>query len=278
MKRWSLLILMAAALAGSLACGVVGGSAPDGPGRMVPDNVQELLIADVGEAALSRTDLPSKLEMDVAQLENFGDVVRIAALELPSGNVTISEGDFNFEQIRENLREKGFTPSTYRKFSFLESADGSESHALLEDDGYVVAGDSDAVKDVLRDKRRDSGLLWNDNEGDLNLASDLAGEGLVTTAGSNCQLENNVGCRAAAWALTRGEERRTVIEGSAALLFRDATAAQGAAAVIERSIGANELIRLTEILTIETTITLKVDVAREDFSLLEFPIPLGRRN
>ena len=77
MKRFSLLILLVAALSGSLACGFIGRSSPEGPERMVPDGVLELLVVDVGEAALSRTDLPSALERDVADLENFGDVIRI---------------------------------------------------------------------------------------------------------------------------------------------------------------------------------------------------------
>ena len=276
MKRRSLLILLAAAMAGSLACGFVRGSAPDGPARMVPDGVHELLVVDVGEAALSRTDLPTKLESDVAGLENFGDVTRLAELSLPSGQVTITEGDFDFEDIRDNLREKGFTTASYREYGFLESDDGSEANALLEDEGFLISGDFAAVVDVLRDNSRDSGFYWNDDEGELKQASELAGDGLVVTVGRNCQLENNVGCRAVAWAFSRGENRRTVIEGSAALLFRDATAAQGAAATIERSVGTNQLMRLAEILTEGSTITLRVDVKREDFPLLEFPIHLGR--
>ena len=277
MKRWSLLILLAAALSGSLACGFVGGSAPDGPERMVPDGVEELLVVDVGEAALSRTDLPSELEKDVVELEDFGDVTRMAGLSLPSGQVTITEGDFDFDDIRDSVRERGFTTSSYREFSFLEASDGSEAYALLEDDGFLISGDFEAVIDVLRDNSRDSGLLWSDDKGELKQASDLAGDGLVVTTGRNCQLENNVGCRAVAWAFFRGEDRRTVIEGSAALLFRDATAAQGAAATIERSIGTNELMRLTEIITEDATILLKIDVARDDFALLKFPIHLGRQ-
>ena len=276
MRRFCLLTLLVGVLSWSMACGLIGGSSPEGPERMVPDGVLELLVVDVGEAALSRTDLPAALERDVAGLENFGDVTRMAELSLPSGQVTITEGDFDFDVFREEQRGKGFTTSSYRDFGLLEGADGGKAHALLEEEGYLISGDFAAVIDVLRDTSRDSGLLWNDDKGELKQASDLSGDGLVTTTGRNCQLENNVGCRAVAWAFFRGEDRRTVIEGSAALLFRDATAAQGAAATIERSIGTNELMRLTEIITDDAMITLKVDVDREDFALLEFPIHLGR--
>ena len=67
----------------------------------------------------------------------------------------------------------------------------------------------------------------------------MSGEGLIVSVGGNCQLENNVGCRAVDWVFSRDESRRTVIEGSAAILFRGFGAAAGAAAAIERSIGTN---------------------------------------
>ena len=60
MNQCALLILLFSVLGSFLACGVFGGSAPEGPERMVPDDVLELLVVDVGEAALSRTDLPSR--------------------------------------------------------------------------------------------------------------------------------------------------------------------------------------------------------------------------
>ena len=277
MNQCALLILLFSVLGSFLACGVFGGSAPEGPERMVPDDVLELLVVDVGEAALSRTDLPPELESEVSTLENFGDVRKQATLSLPTGEVTLTGGDFHFEDIRNDLREESYTTATYRGDSFLESADGNTAAALLEKEGFYVTGDFDAVVAVLRDNSREEGLLWEDEDGELRRAMELAGEGLVVTAGRNCQLENNVGCRAVAWAFSRGEERRTVIVGSAALLFRDASAAAGASAGVERAIGTNELVRLTEILTDDATITLRVDIDREDFALLELPINLGRR-
>ena len=80
-----------------------------------------------------------------------------------------------------------------------------------------------------------------------------------------------------AWAFARGEERRTVIEGTAALLFRDASAAAGAAPVIEQAINANELMALTEIVNIGAIITVRADIDRDDFSELELPVSLGQR-
>jgi len=277
MKRFSLLILLLAVLSWSMACGIFGRSEPEGPERLVPDSVLEMIVVDVNEAALSRTELPADLERDVASLEDFGDVARQARLSLSSGQVMITEGSLDFAGIREDLREQSYTNGAYRDFDILESADAAAGSALLEDERFLISGDYPALIDVLRDKSRDSGLFWNDGDDDLNRARDIAGDGLVVTASRNCQLDDNAGCEAVAWGFSRGEERRTVIEGSAALMFRDATAAQGAAAAIELSIGANDLMRLTEILTENATVTLKVDVNRDDFHMLQFPISLRQR-
>ena len=277
MVRGILVVLIVSILVSILACGIFGGSDDDGPVRMVPDDVFELVVVDVAEAALSRTDLPMDLESQVSNLEDFGDVQKQASLTLPTGQVMIASGDFDFEDIRLSLLNRGYVSSTYRKYSFLESGDGQEAAALLEEDGFYVWGDSAAVVAVLRDNGRNQGLLKDDDEGDLRQAMEQAGEGLVMTAGGACRLEGNQGCRAVAWAFSRGEDRRTVIEGSAALLFRDGPSATAAAATVERAIGENQLIHLTEIQTDDDFISLRVDVNRDDFALLEFPILLGGR-
>ena len=277
MIRYTLLFLLVSVLGSSLACGFFGGSDGEGPVRMVPDDVLELVVVDVAEAALSRTDLPVDLESEISNLENFGDVRKQASLSLPTGQVTIASGEFDFADIRSSLRDQGYVSSTYREYSFLESQDGRHAAALLEEDGFYLSGDSGAVVAVLRDNSRGEGLLRDDDEGELRQAMDLAGEGLVITAMGICPLENNVGCRAVAWAFSRGADRRTVIEGSAALLFRDASVAADAAAAVERALGANQLIHLTEITTDDAVIRLRVDVNRDDFALLEFPILLRSR-
>ena len=280
MQRCALFILLLTAIAGTLACGFIGGSSPEGPASLVPDGARELVLVDVSEAALNRTDLPAELEGGVSTLENYGDVRQQAALSLASGQVTVTSGDFDFEDIRGSLREGGYTEAAYRGYDLWESADGSEASALLADDGLLISGDFGAVIDVLRDLNRDSGLLWNDDEGELNQVMNLAGDGLVTlitAASRDCRLADNTGCRAVAWAFARGEERRTVIEGTAALLFRDASAAAGAAPVIEQAINANELMALTEIVNIGAIITVRADIDRDDFSELELPVSLGQR-
>ena len=95
MRRYSLFVLLLAGLTASVGC-FFGGSAPEGPARLVPDSARELIIVDVSESALSHTDLPANLERAVADLENYGDVRTQATVTLPSGQATISGGYFQF--------------------------------------------------------------------------------------------------------------------------------------------------------------------------------------
>ena len=276
MKRFSLFVLLLAALVASLGCGLFGGSAPNGPERLVPDVARDLVIVDVSESALSRTDLPTNLETAVANLEDYGDVSRQATATLPSGSVTISGGVFNYGHVRAALQEGSYGESVYRDYELWESSDRNNAFALLVDDNFLVQGDREAVLDLLRDASRNSGLLWNDDRGELNLALDRTGEGLVVTATLDCDLAAYPGCQAAAWTFARGE-RLTVIEGTAAIIFRDASTASSAAPIIERTLNSNPLITLTEILTEESVVSLKADVNREDFAKLTFPIELESR-
>ena len=273
MRRYSLFILLLAGLTASVGCGLFGGSAPDGPARLVPDSARELVFVDVSESALSHTDLPAHLERAVANLEDFGDVRQQAIVSLPSGQVTISGGTFNFETVRAVLQDDGFSVFTYREKELWESNDGTRAFALLPDDNFLIQGDLDAVVAVLRDTTRDSGFLWSDGNGELNKVLDHTGAGLVASASGDCRLVSYAGCQAAAWTFARGE-RLTVIEGTAAVLFRDPATAASAAVFIEQTINANPLITLTEILTDEEVVTLKADVDREDFAKLRFPIEL----
>ena len=276
LNRRALFILLTACIAATVACGLFGGSSPEGPAGLIPDSVREVVLVDVSQAALNRTDLPADLEGQVSILENYGDVRRQATLFLASGYVTITGGDFDLEDIREDLRKSGYSSTVYRGFDLWQSPDGRTASALLEEKGFLIGGDHEAVIDVLRDINRGSGLLHNDGDGELKRARDLAGEGLVTTVSRDCRLNINDGCIAAAWAFSRGEERRTVIEGAAALTFSNPTAAAGAAPLIEQAVNASELLTLTEILREEETVTLKTDINRDDFAQLVFPISLGR--
>ena len=272
MKRFALFALLLATLAAPLSCGWLGGSSPDGPLRLTPDDAQELVLVNAAEAAQSRTVLPAEFEASVANLGDYGDVNQLARITLPSGQVFVSGGQFDFDGIRQTLQQSNHAETALRDFELWQSADGQEARALLEDDGYFISGGSRAVAAVLRSLDRDQGLLWNDNKSEMKQALDLAGEGLLVTAADDCRLEGIANCRAAAWAFARGERRR-IIEGTGILLFPDAPAAAAAAPLAERAIGNNQSLTLISIATNNQTITLKVEIDRDNFPQLEFPLP-----
>ena len=150
--RCALLFLLISALAASTAaCGWIGGSAPEGPAGLIPDSAREVVLVDVSQAALNRTDLPANLESQVSSLENYGDVRRQAMISLASGTVMITGGDFDLQDIKEDLRESGYASTVYRGFELWQSSNRLTATALLADDGYLISGGYEAVIDVLRD-------------------------------------------------------------------------------------------------------------------------------
>lgn len=276
MIRFSLFaLLLGAMLAGAAGCGWFGGSPPEGPLRLAPDDARELVLINASEAALSRTTLPQEYEDNIAALRDYGDINEQAWLRLPSGTAVVSMGTFDYEGIRGVLTEGGHAQTTHRGVELWEAGDGLTSRAMLEDGGYFISGAAGAVSDVLRAVDRGQGLLWDDGRGELRRAlAEVAnaGEGLLTTASADCRLATT-GCEAAAWVFARGESRRT-LEGTGALRFRDADAAAMAAPVIDRVVKAHPAIEFVGVTLDEEVVTVAVSIDRDDFGGLEFPLGL----
>ena len=269
--RWAFLLALGAL--GLLGCGVFGGSAPEGPLRLAPDDTRELILINTSEAALSRTPLPGEFEAGIASLRDYGDIGRQAWLRLASGRVIVSEGAFDYEGIREVLSESGHRGAEHRGFELWESGDGVTARAMLEDAGYFISGDAAAVRDVLRAVDRGQGLLWDDGRGAIRRALDGTEEGLLTTASADCRVAA-AGCEAAAWVFARGESRRTIL-GTGRLRFRDEELAAAGTAAVEQGVGANGATELVEVAADGEVVTVRVEIERDAFGGLEFPLGLG---
>lgn len=272
-------LLLGAVIAGAVGCGWFGGSPPEGPLRLAPDDARELVLINASEAALSRTTLPKEFEDNIAALRDYGDINEQAWLRLPSGTAVVSMGVFDYEGIRGVLTEGDHAQATRRGFELWEAGDGLTSRAMLVDEGYFINGAAGAVSDVLRVADRGQGRLWDDGKGELKLALDDVrealdggGAGLLTTASADCRVDA-AGCAAAAWVFARGESRRT-LEGTGALRFRDAEAAAAAEPVIDRVIEANPAIVLVSVATEDEVVTVQVSIDRDDFGGLAFPLGL----
>ena len=151
--------------------GSSGGSKWQGAATLIPEDAVEMTVWDI--AAIVAGDAPAAIPRDLTD-EILGSVLNgpnsIEAVNSfataridgdgASGNFSVMEGDFDFNSIREILSE-------YRaeKQEGSETYDfGSRSIALLEGEGFVVAGDTDAVKAVLDALDRGSGFLLDDDE------------------------------------------------------------------------------------------------------------------
>ena len=156
---------------GGSSGGSSGGSKWQGAATLIPEDAVEVTVWDI--AAIVAGDAPAAIPRDLTD-EILGSVLNgpnsIEAVNSfataridgdgASGNLSVMEGDFDFNSIREILSE-------YRaeKQEGSETYDlGSRSIALLEGEGSVVAGDTDAVKAVLDALDRGSGFLLDDDE------------------------------------------------------------------------------------------------------------------
>ena len=162
---------LVSACGGGSSGGSSGGSKWQGAATLIPEDAVEVTVWDI--AAIVAGDAPAAIPRDLTD-EILGSVLNgpnsIEAVNSfataridgdgASGNLSVMEGDFDFNSIREILSE-------YRaeKQEGSETYDfGSSSIALLEGEGSVVAGDTDAVKAVLDALDRGAGFLLDDDE------------------------------------------------------------------------------------------------------------------
>ena len=156
---------------GGSSDGSSGGSKWQGAVTLVPENAVEVTVWDI--AAIVAGDAPAAIPRDLTD-EILGSVLNgpnsIEAVnsfatasidgDEASGNLSVMEGDFDFNPIREIL--SGLPPEKHGGYELYDT--GSRSIALLEGEGSVVAGDTDAVKVVLDALDRGSGFLLHGGE------------------------------------------------------------------------------------------------------------------
>ena len=156
---------------GGSSGGSSGGSKWQGAVTLVPEDAVEVMVWDI--SAIVAGDAPAPIPRDLTEEilgfflggpNSIEAVNSFATARIDgdgaSGNLSVMEGDFDFNSIREILSEyraeKQEGSGTYDL--------GSRSMALLEGEGSVVAGDTDAVEAVLDALDRGSGFLLDDDE------------------------------------------------------------------------------------------------------------------
>ena len=151
--------------------------------------------------------------------------------------LTVVEGEFDFEQIRDDLEDGGYEDDRYRGYEIWEEvAWPDESVALLEDRGWVVTGDTDIVKGALRTLDRGSGSLLDDADSDLRRTLDKAGKGWMVIAGEDECFDFEVqDCRAVGVSYHSSDDDY-VVETTVAVLFRNERAAESEMDNLEEAI------------------------------------------
>ena len=163
---------LVSACGGGSSGGNSGGSKWQGAARLIPENAGELGsegirvwdIAAIVAGDAPAAAMPGRLTEDFGPLlvapNSIEDVNSFATEGAVWVGVSVMEGDFDFNSIRERLSEFGF-----------EKQEGSETYnfgsliiALLEGEGSVVTGGADRVKEVLDALDRGSGFLLDDDE------------------------------------------------------------------------------------------------------------------
>ena len=179
-----------------LACGGAsssGGSAA--PVHLIPDDTDLVEVLSVSE--ILGGDVPEVLEEEFEGIwENFSvgddhlliyDVDKLFRVHSRDGVfLIIISSQMDFLATREWLddQESSIERSSYQGEDLWESA--GQSITFLESDGYLIAGDTEPVKNLLRVKARGEGSLEQDDENVVRQALDDAGSGWYVVADKNC--------------------------------------------------------------------------------------------
>ena len=275
------------ALASLAACGMIGGGGGGGaPGNAVEfvlEDATSITLINIGDI-LSAESVPARLGSLIGNnwdIDEFQDELRddwdedanafetdpesvqqLLVIGSPDGGYVIVKGNFNFEDIKAALEDEDYDDGTYREREIWE--DGGASVALFEGSGIYVVGASSQIKKILRALDQGDGFMESTTE--LRQALDRAQNGaLAVVAAANCSgtyAANANGCRAAAIAITGGNEDTTAYANAA--VFSSERRAETALDDIEEAIeddidneivdmDINEIQRSGEIVTFRTT-------------------------
>ena len=194
-----------------LACGGASSSGgSDVPLHLLPDDTDLVEVLSVSE--ILGGDVPEVLEQEFDTLwETFSvgddhllinDVEKLFRVLSKDGVfLIIISSQLDFLETREWLadQDSGIESTSYQGEDLWESA--GQAMVLLESDGYLITGDTEAVKNLLKVKARGEGSLDQDDENVVRQALDDAGAGWYTMADKNC---------GGAWSELRGCEAYSI--------------------------------------------------------------------
>ena len=229
----SLLMLGAASLlvVAGQACG--GSSLPDSALDLIPEDASSVTIWDM---QLILEEAPREYQDAVEDFwgDDYFDHLGVSLnnlatsveAQIDSEDLTILEGGFDIEQIRNEFDDADYDDEQYRGYKMWKLEIGGQSQwlALIEDRGQVVIGSIEVVKSVLRTLDRGSGSLLDDDNEIMRVLK-KTGYGWTTVAQTGCDTDLGTSCQASASVTERGQEDH-LINITLAFLFEDKSAAK----------------------------------------------------
>ena len=189
----------------AFACNAPTNSALD----LIPDDAQEIVIGDA--EYLLTGDFPSEIVDGVEDSldgilgeigEFLDDVETVVLVSGDDGELVILDGEFRFDYIRDAADDEGLDDEEYRGYE-LWTSPSLASVAFLEKSGYLLMGDEDAVKNVLRALNRGSGFLLEDEESAVRHVLMKMEKGQITQVIEGCNGLGIHSCEAVGIAVSR---------------------------------------------------------------------------
>ncbi len=272
-----LIIPILACTAGSgtgSSSGVRGGSSA--PLTLLPDNTSRLEVLDVStisgggvpegfETQFESQWEPYSLGDDIVTIDDVNSLVRAVT---PDGEILMLSGSqIDFAGVRDWLTsEDANIEETSYQGQELWGGD-ERAMVLLQDDGYLVTGDTEALKELLKVKARGTGSLNQASDNSLKQAYDNARVGWYVLASENCD-EFSSDLRACeAYSITGGQGAEDyLVDVTYRFLFRSEPRAEDQALDIEDWLDDTGWdIDLEEVQADGTSVEAKASGDEEDF-------------
>ena len=249
-NRWVLIGGGAAAIVAVVVIVVAVMLTGGGPGgssalALVPDGTGAVVMLDMATIRSRQADFPGDYDDfidDVQQeiewkfdtgeigVEQVTDFILLAD-DRYFDDAMLLLGDFVFDDIRDEWEDLDFEEDSYRGY---EIWDGGNYYVLLEDEGAIVASDSeDLVRDVINIVDRETGSLADDDSGDMARIIAALGSSPVVVAmagdlGEQCG-DAVSGCAGVGAAFAGSDPDREEITMELAVLFSSERRAERAA-------------------------------------------------
>ena len=238
----ALIIVIGAVVGGLYFLGDDGPPSASSLSALVPEDVEYIARWDVQKVLegeiLEGLDDPDPEDWLEYLTPAFGRRVEVephhittyVKTEIESWDVEMITGQFEYEDMRDDLDDMNYEEGSYRGYELWTSGSTGRTVALFEESSFVIFSESESpVKDVLNNLYRDGGSLAEAEDTDLSQVLGQLGQGHAVVASSKegaCPVRR---CQAVGIALTGYEFAEEEATADYQLLFSSERAAEAAA-------------------------------------------------